>query len=569
MKKKYGIYAILLGIGLVLGYIAADRDGGHLHQDGQTAASSERWTCSMHPEIVKAAPSTCPLCGMDLVPVEAGSDGLDVDQFKLSEEAMALANLQTLTVGMAGGPEKNTLVLSGKITPNKSNNTIQSALFDGRMVKLNVSYVGQYVKKGELLGTIYSPELYAAQDKLLTSVSYKTSHQKLYDAARNTLGLWKMTDEQIDEVIRTGKPMMNFPLYADVSGTVTEVVAAEGNYYKQGDVLFRLSDLGSVWAVFDAYENQLPFLQEGQHIQVTSNAFSERTMAARISLIEPIVDNLKRTVSVRVLLQNGEGLLKPGMFVKGSVETSSPDQKITIPKSAVLWTGKRSLVYIKRDANLPVFEMAQVTLGMSIGDDYIILDGLEVGDEVVVNGTFTVDAAAQLQGKKSMISGKSADRDMPAMSDASPTVHLHPVTDIAFGTILQEYTALKDLLFRSDSKMAAAKSRSLAEKLKGIPREGLGEKMGLEITKAVENAKKMGSDGSLREQRDHFKGLSAALVNLSGHFGTDGKEVYVQYCPMADNKKGGTWLSFQKKIENPYFGKEMPNCGKVTETLKK
>jgi len=250
---------------------------------------------------------------------------------------------------------------------------------------------------------MYSPDLYSAQDKLLTSASYKETHEKLFDAARNTLGVWKLTDAQIKEILKTGKPILNFPIVATVNGTVTEVLGAEGNWYAQGDPLFKVSNLYSVWAVFDAYENQLPMLAVGQDVHISSSAFNGRTYKAKIAFIDPVLHAEKRTVSVRATLINKEGLLKPGMFIEGSIETDNANQVLTVPKSAVLWTGKRSLVYVKPDPEQATFEMTEVTLGNALGNSYIILDGLTAGDEVVTNGTFTVDAAAQLQGKKSMM----------------------------------------------------------------------------------------------------------------------------------------------------------------------
>ena len=405
MIKKYGTYIAVLIIGLAIGYLLFGTENSTKRPANNPEKEvASHYTCSMHPQVNKTEKGACPMCGMALIAIAGAENTLGPKEFQMTERAMALANIETITVGI-GDVKNNSLVLSGRITTNEKTNAVQTTIFDGRIEKLNVNYVGEYVKKGQQIGLVFAPEMYAAQDKLLTSVSYKDSHEKLWNYARNTLGVWKMTDEQISQVLKSGKPIMNFPLTADVSGTVTEVIASEGKFYKEGDPLYRVSNLYTVWAVFDAYENQISLLNMGQDITITSTSFEGRKLQAKISFIEPILDPLRRTVSVRVTLNNKEQLLKPGMFVEGTVKVDGAGQVLTVPKTAVLWTGKRSLVYLKPDRDKPIFEMVEVTLGNVTGDSYIILEGLSPGNEVVVNGTFTVDAAAQLQGKKSMMDG--------------------------------------------------------------------------------------------------------------------------------------------------------------------
>ena len=567
MIKKYGTYLAVLAIGLVLGYFIFGNSDGDTEEHAHEVVSENTvmWTCSMHPQIMLPEKGDCPLCGMDLIPSETGSS-LMANQFKMSEEALALANIETITVG-TGDLQNNKLTLSGKITANEKTNGIQTTVFDGRIEKLNVNYVGQYVKKGQQLGYIYSPELYLAQDKLLTSASYKDSHQKLYDAARNTLGLWKLTDEQIDEVLRTKKPMMKFPIYSDVSGTVTEVFATEGNWYKVGDPLYKVSNLYTVWAVFDAYENQLTALQQGQNITIVSNAFNDE-LQAKISFIEPVLNDALRTVSVRVTLNNKDQLLKPGMFVQGQVEVADTGQVLTVPKSAVLWTGKRSLVYVKPDPDLPVFEMAEVTLGNAIGNSYVILSGLSNGDEVVANGTFTVDAAAQLQGKKSMMSSKRPVKNEEVMMDGhTNAMHFKGDFKNKFTKAIHAYIDLKDALVATDANKSAERAKVLLSRLNEIDHTMLEEAVQIPFEKIKEKVMHISETTDIKLQRQHFKPLSEGMVAIASNFSDLDQPIYVQFCPMADGNKGGNWLSFQDQVRNPYFGDMMLTCGSVTKTI--
>jgi len=185
-------------------------------------------------------------------------------------------------------------------------------------------------------------------------------------------------------------------------------MVAEGDYVSKGQALMGLHNLGSVWAEFDVYENQLSQLEKGTAIAVTAKAYPNEIFNAIISFIDPILNIETRTVRVRATLDNADGRFKPGMFVSAALKERSPTTSaaIVIPTSAVLWTGKRSLVYVKQETQAPSFEMREVILGTLTGENYTIVSGLENGEEVVTNGAFTVDAAAQLQGKKSMMNHK-------------------------------------------------------------------------------------------------------------------------------------------------------------------
>lgn len=567
MLKKYSGYGLVLLIGLVLGYFlfSSGTEEKHSHQANENKVV-HKYTCSMHPQVLKDEMGKCPLCAMDLVAVDTEDIALGVNQFSMSKNALALANIETSIVGIASAQKGNELVLSGKVTSNDKTNAVQTTLFDGRIDKLDVNFVGEYVKKGDQIGLIYSPEMYLAQDKLLTSASYKDTHQKLYAAARNTLGLWKMTDAQIDEILRTGKPMMNFPLYADVSGTVTDIMASEGNYYKQGDPLYKVSNLYTVWAVFDAYENQLPLLKVGQDMVISSNAFKGEPIKVKISFIEPIMNASKRTVAVRVTLNNKDSKFKPGMFLQGAVEVNFENQLLSVPKSAVLWTGERSVVYVKSNPDMPIFEMVQVNLGESIGDSYFILDGLSPGEEVVTNGTFTVDAAAQIQGKKSMMYTRG-DSDLSSSKLENGKVSLNIKESQNILKLVYSYFDLKDQLVKSDSKKASAEASQLNDILDDIELNNLNELMKANLDNFKTYNSTIAASSQIEEQRLQFKKLSEHMIVLVEQLGGLDKPIYVQHCPMADNNTGANWLSFDSKIRNPYYGNQMLTCGTVTRKI--
>ncbi len=560
--KKYGGYIGVLLLGLLIGYFFFGEKGHADHANGTTVEKGAVYTCAMHPEVRKGDMGTCPLCGMDLTK-GATETKVSSNRFQMSEDALALANVETTTIGL-GSFDENTLQLSGKITTNERTDAVQTSIFDGRIEALNINYVGQYIKKGKKLGTIYAPDMYLAQDKLLTSASYRETHEKLFASSRNTLGLWKLTDAQIDEVLKTGKPILNFPIFADVSGTVTEVLASEGNFYEQGDALFRVSNLYTVWAVFDAYESQLPMLRNGQEITITSKAFQGEAYTAKIDFIEPVLNTEKRTVSVRATMVNKSGALKPGMFVEGRVAVAMDEQVLTVPKSAVLWTGKRSLVYIKPDSTKPSFEMVEVNLGNVLGDSYIVINGLSSGDEVVTNGTFTVDAAAQLSGKKSMMSQNRTDTDIEGSTVPLP---LKGVGATTFETVFQRYVQVKEALVASKPSEASLAAKELLAELSAIDTGQLPKEIVAYMGQLKKWTVSLSESNQLAEQRKAFKPLSEQLIHLATSMTDLDKPLYVQFCPMADGNKGATWISLEEKIRNPYFGDAMLQCGTLKKTL--
>ena len=419
MNKNILYIGIAVLVGLLAGWLIfgtsmkdsnatkamSSTENGHDHS-GET--SGQMWTCSMDPQVMQSEPGSCPICGMDLIPAESSGEGLAINEIKMTKNAMALANIQTTVVGNVMADREDMISLSGKIKMNEEENAIQASYFDGRIEKLHINFEGQELRKGQLLATIYAPNLVAAQQELITAASLKESQPSLYKAVRNKLKLWKLSESQINAIEESGKVRENFPIYATVSGTVSEKIASEGDYIKQGQPIVKVSNLNSVWAEFDVYENQISQFKKGQKIKVVTNAYPNTEFGATVSFINPVLNTQTRTVTLRATLKNRDGIFKPGMFVKGKIRGTSEgsSEQLKVLASAVMWTGERSLVYVKTNTNEPIFEMREVTLGIRNGETFIVVSGLQDGEEIVTNGTFTVDAAAQLQGKKSMMNNE-------------------------------------------------------------------------------------------------------------------------------------------------------------------
>ena len=433
MKKifsnKYVRNGLLVIAGLFLGWMFFHSSGGIKEDHKQTAkvAKKEIWTCAMHPQIRMDHPGKCPICAMELILLnQNGGEKIDSNAVYFSKEAMELANVTTSIVSRQR-PVKE-VRLYGKVQADERLLQNQVAHVSGRIEKLMVNFTGEPVRKGQLLAMIYSPDLITAQQELLEAAKSKQSQPEIYEASKEKLMQWMLTDRQISQIERSGKVKMNFEVYSNTSGIVTAKRVATGDHVSEGSSLFEVANLSSVWVLFDAYESDLPFLKVGNAIAFTIQAMPGIKYSANILFIDPVIDPVNRVAKVRVEINNAGGKLKPEMFANGTVKANLTEyrDKLVIPRSAVLWTGKRSVVYVKQPKSTEVnFKMREIELGPMLGNSYVVESGLTDGEEIVTDGTFSVDAAAQLAGKPSMmnrnepqakkISKTNKENSMPGM----------------------------------------------------------------------------------------------------------------------------------------------------------
>ena len=400
-------FAVALTIGLLLGWLlfrTTHATDAHQHSGGKTM-----YTCSMHPQVRQDHPGKCPICGMDLIPVndeKQSATTTDSNAIVMSDEAVALANIETEVVG--SGATNKEVCLFGKILPDQRLEQTQSSYVEGRIEKLLINALGDRVSRGQTLAVIYSPTLYATEQELIAALNFPASPQKkpLIDAAIEKLRLLNITQAQINQLMHTRKASPYTTLKANTSGTVIEKNINQGDYVKQGQALLKIANLGKVWAMFQAYESDLPFIHVGEKIHFTAEAMPGKVFTGSVSFVDPMIDSSSRTAGVRVEMNNTNGWFKPEMTLTGNIVANMKQYhgEIVVPKSAVMWTGKRSIVYVKDTGETrPTFRLRRVTLGPSLSNGYVITDGLAEGEEIVTNGTFAVDASAQLAGKESMM----------------------------------------------------------------------------------------------------------------------------------------------------------------------
>jgi len=438
-KREIIVVIAAIVLGIVLGkYVpgtATENTIKHEHDLVEKVENGKTiWTCSMHPQIRQDAPGKCPICGMELIPVDEGGndeEAADPNEIQMTESAMKIADVQTIIV-RRGSPDKSVFLL-GKVKADERNIAELTARFGGRIEKLYVNYKGQNVSKGEKLATIYSPDLITAQRELLEAAKFKTDNPAFYRAARTKLKLWDLNEEQINKIENDGEPQTNFDILSPISGTVTRRDVAIGDYIKEGNPLFEVIDLHKVWVMFDAYESDLPWIKKGDEINFTTEALPGQTFSEKVSYIDPYIDPVTRVAQVRIEIANPGLKFKPEMFANGILESKIAEKSnsLLIPKSAVLWTGKRAIVYVKvPNRKSPSFLYREIVLGPEAGGFYVVASGLMEGEEVATNGVFKIDASAQLAGKPSMMNPEGGvTNTMPGMDMGGSKAKESAMTD--------------------------------------------------------------------------------------------------------------------------------------------
>ncbi len=602
-------------------------------QPASDDGAPQMYTCSMHPSVRLPDPDAkCPICFMDLIPVtDDGGEGNET-RLVLSEAAVKLSQIETAKVGRFF-PTAD-VRLFGKLTYDETSVARITAYFPGRIERLFVNYVGVPVAKGDHLAEMYSPQLLAAFEELhqarlavegstSTSEIVVTSTRRTLEAAREKLRLFGLTEKQVSDAEAGETTGERLTVYSPIAGIVTHLATREGDYVETGSPLATVADLSRLWLDMEAYESQLPLLRWGQPVTFTVEAHPGEVFEGRISFIEPMVDERTRTAAVRVAVDNSDRSLKPGMFATATVrprvasggavvsdelagrwvspmhptvvkdgpgqcdvcgmdlvtaeslgvvgDPAAVEEPLVVPRSAVLQTGKRAVVYVKVAATeKPTYEGRMVTLGPRAGDFYLIKSGVQEGEEVVVHGAFRIDSAMQIVAKPSMMmpggGGGSGGHDHGMTG--SPTAGTRAVVPESFIHGLKPiYAAYLDAQesLASDDLGGFVQAASDLEKAVGFVEEvGLvGEPLG-SWRRAAARLRLDRPVTTIDDARSGFERMSDAVIALQKTFGHHGSETWhVAYCPMAFDNKGAEWLQRGTTINNPYFGDEMLRCGEI------
>lgn len=432
----------------------ADQLAGRVH--GQEAAgggqqAKQLWTCGMHPQVIQDEPGNCPICGMRLVPFKQTgvasaetekkerkvkywrapmdpnyiSDkpgkspmGMDLVPVYEDEEPVAsgirvdpnfLQNFAVRTAVVEKGSIPIEIRTVGILIYNEKDIASVNTKFEGWIEKAYVNYIGEPVKKGQVLFEIYSPQLVTTQQEYLASVDYLEKltsggtkdavarARSLLKASRDRLHYWDITDGQIDELARSGKITRTLKILSPAAGVLVEKMdrSLEGMKLTPGMNVYKIADLATVWAEIEVYEYQLQHLRLGQTARITVDAFPGRRWTGKIIYLAPTVNQRTRTLTAYVEILNSGFRLRPGMYANVKIRVPAVFGAVKIPEEAILHTGDRSVVIVQKDTGL--FEPREIRLG-AVGDGFQeVRHGLQPGEVVVTSSQFLIDSESNLQ----------------------------------------------------------------------------------------------------------------------------------------------------------------------------
>jgi len=618
------VLALVIGFTVGRSADPAESSGPPVGASAEGSGTPTTYTCSMHPSVRLPDPDAkCPICFMDLIPVaaDAGS-GLEPGQLALSASAAAASRVETAAVARFFPTAE--VRLYGKVTYDETSVARLTAYFPGRIERLFVNYVGVPVNAGDHMAEVYSPELLAAFEELRQSIAaaartgggsdlVRETTLDTLAAAREKLRLFGLTPGQIEAVERGEHETDRLTIYSPISGVVTHLAAREGDYLETGQPIATVADLSRLWLDLEAYESQLSLLRWGQPVSFTVEAHPGETFEGRVSFIEPMVDERTRTAAVRVAVDNTDRRLKPGMFASAIVrprvaaggavvsdelagrwvspmhptivkdgpgtcdicgmdlvpaeslgvvaDPESVEASLVVPKSAVLFTGTRSVVYVEVDgAEKPTYEGREVTLGPRAGGFYVVRDGLGEGERVVVNGAFRVDSAMQIAAKPSMMSARGGGADARERAPDAFVFSLKPV----YAAYLDAQEALAD----DDLERYRVAEADLRSAIGFVDAEMLvGEPLAA-WRRAAAGLRHETPATSIELARERFEDMSVAVISLLERFGRHGSQIWrLAHCPMAFDNAGADWVQRGDVINNPYFGASMLRCGEFRGTF--
>ncbi len=576
--------AILLG-GILLGWMifggSSDQTDHTGHDHAQTESSNEVWTCSMHPSVRSDEPGSCPICGMDLIP--ASSEAREDDfTMVMTEAAIQLANIQTTPV-VRGVPQKE-ITLPGRIAVDERRISYVTAHFEGRIHDVKIDFTGAPIRQGEVMATIYSQEVVSGQRELLEAYRNRDRNPGMYESAVRKFRLWEFTDEQIQGIIGRGEIQTHMEILSPVDGYVMVRNVVDDQHVMEGTVIYEVANLDHLWVTLEAYEEDIDWISVGDNIEFRTRSNPGRTYEASVAYIDPTFNPQSRTIRIRADIANSDHRLRPDMLVTGILQSNGREENLMVPSSAVLWTGSRSLVYVKDDSGeVPEFRVHEVELGRRAGDHFVIEDGLNGDEQVVFHGAFRIDSEMQLADRFSMMNRQPGTGAVPAgHQHGEREEHTAEAEDLSEGVsddfraelteMIRVYLELKDTLVESDFEEASRLSSGLKGELESIGEhrnQGDAHVAWMEsYSNLMAHLSAMDEAANIEEIRTQFRYVSDMLVQAVKSFGIDGI-VYQQYCPMAFEDEGAYWLSSEEQIQNPYLPETMLMCGEVISRIER
>lgn len=536
------------------------------------------YTCGMHPWVILPKPGLCPICHMDLIP-------LDPSKFtgEISIDPVVTQNIGVRIAPVTSGPVVRTIRTVGTVEYDETRVRDVNIKVAGWIERLHVDYEGARVNAGDPLFEFYSPQLYSSQSEYLSALQMRgrigadflpgsdLDADRLIHDARVQLEYFDVTPEQIKELEVRGTPAKSMTIRSPYGGIVIAKHANEGMRVDQGMRVYQIADLSKVWVQVSMYEYQLPFITAGQRATMSLPYIPGQTFEGKIIYIYPYLDEKMRQINVRLEFDNAAGILKPGMYASVELSSTLARERTLAPRSAIINTGERSVAFVSTGDGH--FEPRDVLLGVETGGGMVeVLDGLNVGEMVVTSGQFLLDSEAKIrESLAKMVKGDLAADQQQAVAVAgrSNLAALPAAVATGMTSILDNYFVIGELL-AGDSidglpepgrRIASAVDQLLGDTIPDAPHFWHEHE---EVATVRGKALELTGVTDIETARLTFADLSIALSKLVSATGVPPayqSEVQKLHCPMyRDGQGGSTWLQRAGPVQNPFYGSVMLEC---------
>ena len=424
------------------------------------------YTCSMHPQVVQDEPGDCPICGMELVPKDKAEEedasekgerevaywrapmnpeeiydepgksamGMELEPVyedelvggvNISIDPVMEQNMGIRTATVEKGSLDHTIRTYGHVTYDETRMTRINLKFSGWVEKLYVDFTGARVKRGEPMFQFYSPELITAQQDLLEAKrNYNRrpddTNKRVLESVKSRLQYYEIAKPDIEEILEQGQVKHALTIRSPYTGVVTEKNVQEGDFVKSGTTIYQIADLSSVWVEAHIYEYELARVEKGQKAEMTLPYLPGEKYTGRVAYVYPYLQRKTRDVVVLLEFANPDMFLKPDMYGDVRIGTGGEEKGIHVPRSAVLRSGKRDIVFVRRNAGK--YTPREVKLGMPLDNDRMqILEGLAPGEKVVTSGQFMLDSESKLREATQKMTEREELSEKDAKSEKNGT----------------------------------------------------------------------------------------------------------------------------------------------------
>ena len=536
----------------------------------EAVSDSQYYTCGMHPWVILPEPGDCPICHMELVPLDpaklAGEIAID---------PVTVQNIGVRIAEVTEGELSQQVRTVGTVTYNEEAVRDVNTRVSGWIEELHVDETGVQVEAGQPLFELYSPELYAAQQEYLLAYRNRDTGDtadgggiNLLDSARTRLSYFGIGEDQIQRLQETGQPSQTMTITSPHSGVVTEKHATEGMRITPGMRVYRIADLSTVWVMATVYEQDVPYVVPGQPATLTLPHLPGERFEGEVAYVYPYLEEQARAVRVRLEFPNPEGTLKPGMYGTVRLNRTLDGEAVLVPREAIVGTGEREVVFVSLGGGR--FEPRDVETGAQTEDGTVeVLEGLEPGEQVVTSGQFLLDSESQMRSALAkMVKGNSAAEQEPAVETAEPAAlsELPEPAAQRLTAAMESYFAIGSALANDTLEGVGPKALELREALEALRETELAEAPDLwsrheqQFEAIAGYVQELGEAQDLRPAREAYAGLSNALVALVRATGVPSsmdQPVHRFVCGwgwVEETPGRGVWLQLGDEPRNPYMG---------------